>query len=186
MGRPLRTTLDIVKAPRNKELSSYSQQMLANYNKKASERRFKVGQQVCLRNYNPNQDKWVPGIVTEEVSSNTYRVHYGTGSRVAHADQLKKRVCYWEEIPPERITKEAQRQNAEEDVHSSGDGLRRSTRKRKMTEKMNEYVRGKRTKVNRIAELIGAETLHEVGCTCFKGRESDVSQGNVVKAEMGE
>ncbi|VDL82659.1 unnamed protein product [Nippostrongylus brasiliensis] len=45
------------------------------------------------------EDKWVPGIITDLVGSNTYRVHVGTGSRMVHADQLKKRVTFWEEAP---------------------------------------------------------------------------------------
>lgn len=75
MGRPLRTTLDIVKTPKNSpNWTQCNQKMKTQYDKKAMERDFKAGQQVYLRNYTYHQDKWIPGIITERVGSNTYKV----------------------------------------------------------------------------------------------------------------
>lgn len=147
MGRNLRTTLDIVKSLKNRIGNKYLEQMKSNYDKRVKERTFEVGQQVYLRNYQSNQDKWVPGIVTERCGSNTYRVHFGTGSRLAHADQLKKRVIYWEEEEEagtemeKRAKRSSPRGQSGEQLPQGGGGVeQRSTRKRKMTEKMRGYV----------------------------------------------
>ncbi|KAK6022923.1 integrase core domain protein [Ostertagia ostertagi] len=99
MGRELRTTLDIRKTE-NKAAgdSAYRRRMIDDYNKRGrKERTFLVGQQVYLRNYQKG-DKWIPGIVTGVLSRCMYNVHVGTGSRKAHADQLKERPVPEQEV----------------------------------------------------------------------------------------
>lgn len=49
-----------------------------------------------MRNYLSHGLKWLTGIVTKVCGSNTYEVHYGTGNRKVHADQLKRKVR-WED-----------------------------------------------------------------------------------------
>lgn len=56
--------------------------------------------QVYIRDYKDNCDKWSPGIVIEVKGSNTYQVHYGAGTRLVDADQMKKRIMFWEEESP--------------------------------------------------------------------------------------
>lgn len=68
------------------------------YDRRARHRGFKTGDQVYIRNYAAKGEKWMPGVITEVVSRNTYRVHFGYGSRLAHTDQLKERVMPEEDV----------------------------------------------------------------------------------------
>ncbi|KAK6034269.1 hypothetical protein COOONC_28221 [Cooperia oncophora] len=133
MGRQLRTTLDIRKT-KNKESgnSAYRERMIADYNKRGrKERSFTVGQQVYIRNYQKG-DKWIPGIITQVLGSRMYDVHFGTGSRKVHTDQLKERLVPDDEA---MLTTRKRNQTLEEELPQ-----RRSGRTRKLTDKMQGYV----------------------------------------------
>lgn len=90
ISRALRTTLDIYKMQRTKDNIHENRnrdRMISNDYSKSRDRRYTVGQDVYIRNYHENQDKWVSGIVMEVIGSNTCRIFMGTGTRSAHADQ---------------------------------------------------------------------------------------------------
>ncbi|KAK6009952.1 integrase core domain protein, partial [Ostertagia ostertagi] len=133
MGRELRTTLDVHKTKR-KTLgdTSYRKRMKADYDRRGrAERAFVVGQQVYMRNYQKG-DKWIPGIITQVVGKRVYEVHFGTGSRKAHADQLKERIMSEEDY----ALMTGKRIPVQEQVLP----LRRSSRTRKPTVRMRTYV----------------------------------------------
>ncbi|EYC19105.1 hypothetical protein Y032_0025g1176 [Ancylostoma ceylanicum] len=147
MGRTLRTTLDILKTEKvGGGDSQYRRSMKNNYDRKSRLRSFEVGQQVYLRNYSNRGEKWVPGIVTQVTGSNTYKVNFGYGTRLAHADQLKKRVLIEEDSfdggGARRVTSGlSNRPRGRRAEDRPPVPLRRSTRKRKTTERMEEYQR---------------------------------------------
>uniref|UniRef100_A0A7I4Y5V4 DUF4772 domain-containing protein n=1 Tax=Haemonchus contortus TaxID=6289 RepID=A0A7I4Y5V4_HAECO len=93
------------------------------------------------------------GVILEKVGSNTYRVHYGTGSRMAHADQIKKRVTFWEEEEdPQKGRRPAGSgvpTPGRREMYSRKDSPRRTARKRKMTEKMKCYLAEKRSRTDK-------------------------------------
>ncbi|KAK6019884.1 hypothetical protein OSTOST_14471, partial [Ostertagia ostertagi] len=133
MGRELRTTLDVYKT-KGKALSnrSYRERMVADHVRRGRvERRFVVGQQVYIRNYQKG-DKWIPGIITQVVGRRVYEVHFGTGSRKAHADQLKERITSEDDY----ALMTGRRIPVQEQVLP----LRRSSRTRKPTVRMRTYV----------------------------------------------
>uniref|UniRef100_A0A7I5E521 DUF5641 domain-containing protein n=1 Tax=Haemonchus contortus TaxID=6289 RepID=A0A7I5E521_HAECO len=129
----LRTTLDVYKT-KGKALSnpSYRERMVADYDRRGRvERHFAVGQQVYIRNYQKG-DKWIPGIITQVVGRRTYEVHFGTGSRKAHADLLKERIT-----PEDNYAFVASRRIP---VQEQALPLRRSSRTRKPTVRMRTYM----------------------------------------------
>ncbi|XGW34214.1 hypothetical protein V3C99_018217 [Haemonchus contortus] len=159
MGRSLRTTLDLMKAPSNPVWTPQMTQMKEQYDKGVKERKFEVGQQVYLRSYQSRHEKWIPGVILEKVGSNTYRVHYGTGSRMAHADQIKKRVTFWEEEEDPQKGRRPAGSGAPQPGRREGDSRkespRRTARKRKMTEKMKCYLAEKRSRTDKHLARIG-------------------------------
>ena len=81
LGRRLRTRLDLVKpAPKNYKMEQ------------RADRIFEIGQTVMIRDYRPNQSKWVPGIITQKHGTLMYSVEVTTPAGKAiwrrHADQL--------------------------------------------------------------------------------------------------
>ncbi|XGW10179.1 hypothetical protein V3C99_012009, partial [Haemonchus contortus] len=104
-------------------------------------------------------EKWIPGVILEKVGSNTYRVHYGTGSRMAHADQIKKRVTFWEEEDDPQKGRMSAGSGAPKPGRREGDSRkdspRRTARKRKMTEKMKCYLAEKRSRTDKHLASIG-------------------------------
>ncbi|KAK6056382.1 hypothetical protein COOONC_06112 [Cooperia oncophora] len=110
-------------------------------------------------------DKCVCGtmeIAGEVVGSNTYRVHHGIGSRWTHADQLEKRVSFWEEENPQKV------------------GSQRSARKsnKKNTRKKDELERSRQYSGGRAANEDNGEnegvSRHEEGASEEAGRVSGV------------
>ena len=97
MGRKLRTALTIIRSGENEPINEYREKMAENHRGKAKEREYKIGQEVYIRNYKDRGDKWLPGIVMEMTGANIYLIHFGTGSRWAHVDQIKPRVILWED-----------------------------------------------------------------------------------------
>ncbi|KAK6011874.1 hypothetical protein OSTOST_23029 [Ostertagia ostertagi] len=135
MGRELRTTLDIRKTKEKlTENSGYRERMIADYNKRGrKERTFVVGQQVYIRNYQRG-DKWIPGIVTQVLGGRMYEIHFGSGSRKAHADQMKGRP-----VPDPELLRLVQKRGPEAEQEQELP-QRRSERSRKLTDRMRNYV----------------------------------------------
>lgn len=78
--------------------TKYREAMKKQHDQHCHERRFSVGEQVYVVNPRPNGDKWLYGIITSVDGENRYTVHYGTGERQCHADQLKRREIPWEKL----------------------------------------------------------------------------------------
>lgn len=116
-----------------------------------------------IRDYPGSKEKWVPGIVTEAVSRNIYRVHFRYGYRVAQAEQLKKRLMRGvslERVSRRRQTNLPQSAACEETVERRVDAplntaVRRSSRKRKQTERMEQFLkRSKKIRVHEVKQVI--------------------------------
>ncbi|VDL65922.1 unnamed protein product, partial [Nippostrongylus brasiliensis] len=154
-GRNLRTTLDVIKTGQRKNLMSrYTAKMKQQYDKGKRERKFRIGQEVYIRNYSGTGDRWIPGIIVKTWGTNTYEVNMGTGQRKVHADQLKERIMKWEEVEDyqlQRMDEKRKGAHNESEMAKGTGEVRRSTRKRKETERMREYMQDqKKRRINKI------------------------------------
>lgn len=70
-----------------------------------------------IRNYSSERERWIPGIVTKVLGTNTYAVHFGTGVRKMHADQMKERVIPWENMEDSRLERMGKVSGGAKDRH---------------------------------------------------------------------
>ena len=71
-GRPLRTRMDLLKPESNEAPDKLMQKAIVATSK--PEREFKIGELVLARDFWPNQNKWMPAIITEQLGRKTYEL----------------------------------------------------------------------------------------------------------------
>lgn len=96
LGRPARTTLDLLKKPVRTPTSSNDQQNL-QFNRRhgAIKREFQPGDLVYAEYHSNNKKSWIPGRIVERKSSVNYNVFLHLGPREklirSHTNQLRER-----------------------------------------------------------------------------------------------
>lgn len=94
LGREVKTKLNLLKPPTQKETVERAQMAQVNNFKGKRSIRYMIGQKVVVKNYaDPNNSKWVDAEITRIIGPRSYLVKLGTGRTIKrHINQIRDNV----------------------------------------------------------------------------------------------